>query len=45
MGRRNELCFHKAAFKVAWEKISKDSDFYTDFKKFVNSKIKNKNQM
>ncbi len=34
------FAFNKAAFKIAWEKISKDSDFYTDFKKFVNSKIR-----
>ena len=33
------IAFNKKAFITAWEKISNESGFYTDFKKFVNSKI------
>ncbi len=31
--------FNKKAFRRAWEKISSDTGFYTDFKKFVDSKM------
>ena len=35
------FAFNKQAFKIAWQKISRDSDFYTEFKRFVTSKIQN----
>lgn len=29
--------FKKPAFKLAWEKIAKDTGYYTEFERFVNS--------
>ncbi len=35
--------FNKKAFRRVWEKISSDTGFYTDFKKFVDSKMNSEN--
>ncbi len=32
--------FNKPAFKIAWKQVTQDSDFYKEFKDFVNSIIK-----
>ena len=33
------FAFNKTAFRIAWERISRQSTFYKDFKKFVNGKM------
>lgn len=32
--------FNKTAFKTAWKKVTEDSDFYKEFKDFINPIIK-----
>jgi hypothetical protein len=35
--------FNKPAFKIAWKQVTQDSDFYKEFKNFIDSIIKNEN--
>jgi len=34
-----DTLFNKPAFKLAWERIIKNSNYFREFKNFVNSKI------